>query len=116
MKTVTKSFCQIGEENRNSTVQRIKDAQDNILEGGGVKFTCNTVCINIESNDCHDLSIIDLPGLVASQNLSEDEVYISLVTELVRDYIKRENTVILQCIESDEDVELCVSPCSGLNQ
>lgn len=104
-------FCNIDSTGRKDVAQRIKDAQEEILKEGGLKFTRNVICIDILSSDCQDLSIVDLPGLIESTEHPEDEVYINLISDLVNDYIKCENTVILQCIASDEDVE--VSQCQS---
>jgi len=44
--------------------------------------------------------------LIQSVDKEEDDKYIALVESLVTEYLKSENTVILQCFQSDEDIEV----------
>ena len=88
----------------------IQDAQTQLLgmndDGLGQQlFTKNAVIVQISGPNCEDLALVDLPGLIQSQEEKENEVYIERVEGLVREYMEKENTVIVQCIASDEDVE-----------
>ena len=105
--------------------QCIQDAQDQLLElvyydnnndsnndnNNNIKqkqkqlFTKNVVSVQISGPDCEDLALVDLPGLIQSQEEKENEVYIERVEGLVKEYMEKQNTVIVQCIASDEDVE-----------
>ena len=49
---------------------------------------------------------MDLPGLIQSVDKKEDERYIHLVEGLVKEYLQSDKTVILQCFQSDEDIEV----------
>ena len=71
----------------------------------GTNFTANVVCVNIAGDGCPDLSLVDLPGLIQSTENKDDEGDIGRVEELVRSYLASSETVILQCIASDEDLE-----------
>ena len=68
--------------------------------------TKNTICVHIRGRDCQNLSIVDLPGLIQSVDKKEDERYIHLVEGLVKEYLQSDKTVILQCFQSDEDIEV----------
>ena len=86
---------------------KIADAQKAILaKGGGTKFSRNVVCIEIESGDCHDLSIVDLPGLIESSDTKEDEIYITLIHDLVRSYLSNHNTGACQATILDSTISL----------
>jgi len=85
---------------------RIQGAQEDILKlTNGMKFSRNVVCVDITSSNCQDLSLIDLPGLIEAADTQEEEKYIDLILALVRDYLSQENTIILQIMQADEDVE-----------
>jgi len=49
---------------------------------------------------------VDLPGLIQSVDKKEDERDIHLVEGLVKEYLQSDKTVILQCFQSDEDIEV----------
>ena len=49
---------------------------------------------------------MDLPGLIQSSDEAKDERYIKLVEGLVKEYLQSDKTVILQCFQSDEDIEV----------
>ena len=66
----------------------------------------NTICVHIRGRECQNLSIVDLPGLIQSVDKAEDERYIHLVEGLVKEYLQSDKTVILQCFQSDEDIEV----------
>jgi len=87
--------------------EQIEQAQRALLERvtNGTNFTSNVVCVNIAGDGCPDLSLVDLPGLIQSTENKDDEGDIDRVEELVRTYLASSETVILQCIASDEDLE-----------
>mmetsp|Transcript_8720 Transcript_8720/g.19732 ORF Transcript_8720/g.19732 Transcript_8720/m.19732 type:complete len:553 (+) Transcript_8720:188-1846(+) len=101
-------ICTITAEERSEMPDKIMEAQEEILEKSGdgkQKFTKNTICVHIRGRECQNLSIVDLPGLIQSVDKAEDERYIILVEGLVKEYLKSDKTVILQCFQSDEDIE-----------
>lgn len=71
---------------------RISQAQEAALGKAGVMFTRNTVCVEIRSMFSQDLSLLDLPGLIASTEEAEDAPYVDLVRELVKEKIGQKNT------------------------
>ena len=87
--------------------EQIEQAQRTLLKRVTDKtnFTSNVVCVNIAGDGCPDLSLVDLPGLIQSTENKDDEGDIDRVEELVRTYLASSETVILQCIASDEDLE-----------
>jgi len=110
----------VSEAERAHVAKYIREAQDCILavqfddtsslnssavSGKKQLFTRNIVSVQITGSECEDLALVDLPGLIQSQEEKENEVYIGLVESLVKDYLSRRNTVIVSCIASDEDIE-----------
>mmetsp|Transcript_14875 Transcript_14875/g.33207 ORF Transcript_14875/g.33207 Transcript_14875/m.33207 type:complete len:851 (-) Transcript_14875:59-2611(-) len=91
----------------NSMPDEIENAQRALLERvtNGTNFTSNVVCVNIAGDGCPDLSLVDLPGLIQSTESKDDEGDIQRVEELVKSYLASSETVILQCIACDEDIE-----------
>ena len=82
---------------------KISTAQETLL--GSDKFSKNVLTVELRGPDCGNLVLTDLPGLIQSTEKKEDEQYIKAVEELSSEYMRKQNTVIVQCIQSDEDVE-----------
>lgn len=92
-KIQVEELCTITASARDTMAKEIHEAQDAILKhANGKKFSRNVVCVDIISSDCQDLSLIDLPGLIEAADTPEDEIYIELILNLVRDYISTPNT------------------------
>jgi Dynamin family len=92
-KIQVEELCTIIASARDTMATEIHKAQDAILKyANGKKFSRNVVCVEIISSDCQDLSLIDLPGLIEAADTTEDEIYIDLILNLVRDYISQKNT------------------------
>eukprot|EP00923_Selenidium_pygospionis_P059547 GHVN01104786.1.p1 GENE.GHVN01104786.1~~GHVN01104786.1.p1 ORF type:complete len:318 (-),score=12.40 GHVN01104786.1:370-1323(-) len=104
---VNSTLATISNADRAQMACIIKDAQHQLLEVSGdkQKFTKNCICVQIQGSECEDLSIVDLPGLIQSTDEKSDEKYIGMVEDLVREYLSCSKTVILQCLQSDEDIE-----------
>eukprot|EP00923_Selenidium_pygospionis_P059545 GHVN01104784.1.p1 GENE.GHVN01104784.1~~GHVN01104784.1.p1 ORF type:complete len:318 (-),score=13.87 GHVN01104784.1:370-1323(-) len=104
---VNSTLATISNADRAQMACIIKDAQHQLLEvtGDKQKFTKNCICVQIQGSECEDLSIVDLPGFIQSTDEKSDEKYIGMVEDLVREYLSCSKTVILQCLQSDEDIE-----------
>lgn len=63
-----------------------------------VHFSENVICIKVTSKDVRDLSVVDLPGLIANVGEKEDKRNIGLIKKLAMDTIKKEDCIILSCI------------------
>ncbi|RIB21928.1 P-loop containing nucleoside triphosphate hydrolase protein [Gigaspora rosea] len=77
-----------------------EDAQSN-----AIKFTKNVVCIEIEGPDVPILSLIDLPGIIRYTEKLEDEKFITLIEELVKEYIHKEKSIIVATISCKDDID-----------
>ncbi|KAF0343706.1 P-loop containing nucleoside triphosphate hydrolase protein [Gigaspora margarita] len=77
-----------------------EDAQRN-----AVKFTKNVVCIEIKGPDVPNLSLIDLPGIIRYTEKLEDEKFIALIEELVKEYIHKEKSIIVATISCKDDID-----------
>ncbi len=53
-----------------------------------VHFCLLQVVVDIKDKDAQDLTIIDLPGLVRSMDKPEQQVYVEVVENMTRDFIK----------------------------
>ena len=100
-------FRDLQQEEHAQLAECISAAQEKLLSLGGVarQFTRNVVCVELSGPACGDLALIDLPGLIQSTESQEDEVNIERVRSLCESYMAKTNTIIVQCIQSDEDVE-----------
>ncbi|KAL1676056.1 P-loop containing nucleoside triphosphate hydrolase protein, partial [Schizophyllum commune] len=64
-------------------------------------FTRNTVVVNLEDSDLTNMSFVDLPGLISNA----EQHFIDLVSDLVKDRISGENTIVLVTVPMTDDVE-----------
>jgi len=74
---------------------------------GHAKFTKNQLVIKIKGRNvpAQSLQLIDLPGLIQATDNQEDEFYIDLIKDLAQQYIRPLNTIILQCLTCEDDIE-----------
>jgi GTP-binding protein EngB required for normal cell division len=64
-------------------------------------FTKNVVCVELTGQDV-DLTLIDLPGIIHNYH---DARMITLVEELVKEYISKERALILAAITCKDEIE-----------
>ncbi|ETO25748.1 myxovirus resistance 1 [Reticulomyxa filosa] len=56
----------------------VEKAQKVLLEKAEVKFSRNVICVEVQTSDCVDLTVVDLPGLIQAVENEEDFQYIQL--------------------------------------
>ncbi|CAG8597440.1 2253_t:CDS:2, partial [Racocetra fulgida] len=78
---------------------------DDDSKSNAIKFTKNVVCIEIKGPDVPNLSLIDLPGIIRYTEKSEDEKFIALIEELVKEYIEKEKSIIVATISCKDDID-----------
>ncbi|KAI9066938.1 hypothetical protein FKP32DRAFT_1703275 [Trametes sanguinea] len=86
---------------RNRSRSELKELTDTSKDAAVLKFTRDVVVVDIEDPNGADLSFVDLPGLV--QN--EEEDIVTLVEDLVKDYVRPDSTVILVTLPATDDLE-----------
>ena len=60
-----------------------------------LSFSPDVVVVEISSPDVADLTFIDLPGVIQTVSVGENQSDIGMIKGLVNGYIIRENTLIL---------------------
>lgn len=78
--------------------------QENVRTFNEVQFSENVICIDVKGKGLRDLSVIDLPGIIANVGEHEDEGNIDLIRNLAKKEIMRENCVILLCISMNGEI------------
>jgi hypothetical protein len=63
-----------------------------------VQFSENFICIEVNGQGFRDLSLVDVPGLIANVGENEHEGNIELIRKLAKKVISKPNCVILSCI------------------
>lgn len=63
-----------------------------------LEFSRNVVVLEISGPEVIDLTLVDLPGLIKSVDAGEDENNVALVDDMVKDYMKQEESLILLVI------------------
>ncbi|RUS27684.1 P-loop containing nucleoside triphosphate hydrolase protein [Jimgerdemannia flammicorona] len=75
------------------TKSYINDAATNLL-----KFSKNIICIEIRGEDTLNLSLIDLPGIIRHTESKEERHLVTIIEELVQQYIANENSIVIATI------------------
>lgn len=73
----------------------ILEAQQHILSHTKKEVAPDVVSLTVQGPDCHDLTLIDLPGLVRSKAHDESETLAEDVEKLMNDYLLNKRCVIL---------------------
>ncbi|UZJ57500.1 hypothetical protein CBS101457_006820 [Exobasidium rhododendri] len=70
-----------------------------------IQFSENVICIDVKGRNVRDLSLMDLPGLIANVGENENKGNIDLVKNSIVKAIKKPNCVILLVITMSEDYQ-----------
>ncbi|WEW58235.1 hypothetical protein PRK78_003703 [Emydomyces testavorans] len=68
-----------------------------------VKFSPNVVRLDISAPSFPNLSFYDLPGVINVAEFDEERYLVTLVENLVKDYIKADNTIVLLTMPMTDD-------------
>ncbi|KAL4895219.1 P-loop containing nucleoside triphosphate hydrolase protein [Aspergillus ambiguus] len=68
-----------------------------------VKFSPNVVRLDISAPSFPNLSFYDLPGVISQAEFDEEKYLVSLVENLVREYISQENCIVLLALPMTDD-------------
>jgi hypothetical protein len=81
----------------------ILEAQQHILSHTKKEVAPDVVSLTVQGPDCHDLTLIDLPGLVRSKGHDESETLVEDVNRLMDDYLLNKRCVILATLPGNVD-------------
>lgn len=70
-----------------------------------ISFSENTICLDIRGNDLIDLSLVDLPGIIATTAGAEDDQSVDLIKDLVKKRISKPGCLILMTITMTDDYQ-----------
>ncbi|KAI2402087.1 hypothetical protein LOZ67_000843 [Ophidiomyces ophidiicola] len=68
-----------------------------------VKFSPNVVRLDISAPGFPNLSFYDLPGVINVAEIEEEKYLVTLVENLVKEYIKADNTIVLLTMPMTDD-------------
>lgn len=68
-----------------------------------VKFSPNVVRLDISAPGFPNLSFYDLPGVISQAEVDEEEYLVTLVENLVRQYVSQKNCIILLTLPMTDD-------------
>ncbi|OJJ45477.1 hypothetical protein ASPZODRAFT_99591 [Penicilliopsis zonata CBS 506.65] len=68
-----------------------------------VKFSPNIVRLDISAPGFPNLSFYDLPGVISQAEFDEERYLVSLVENLVKDYISQDNCIVLLTLPMTDD-------------
>lgn len=94
-------------ELQDAAVPAVRDGKpttssDLLKAADALKFSRNVVVLEISGANV-DLSLIDLPGIIQSEQGGDDNV--ELVQQLVKDYMQRERSIIVAALSCKDDME-----------
>jgi GTPase Era involved in 16S rRNA processing len=81
----------------------IAEAQDFIIKCTKKEVARDCVIVNVFSPDCHDLTLIDLPGIVRSRGENEGATIVQDIKSLINDYLANSRCVILAVVPANID-------------
>ncbi len=91
-------------ENLNELPRIIDEATDAMgLAASNHAFSKNVLSIEITGPDRPQLTIVDLPGLIHSENKAQSRTDVEVVSQLVDSYIKNKRTIILAVVSAKND-------------
>jgi GTPase Era involved in 16S rRNA processing len=93
----------ITEDNWESLPSIIAKAQDFIITCTKKEVARDCVIVNVFSPDCHDLTLIDLPGIVRSRGENEGATIVQDIKSLINDYLANSRCVILAVVPANID-------------
>jgi len=106
-KVVEKDEMTLDEGSWSMLPTHLRELQQEILKGSDGKqnlhFTANTIVLNISGPDCHDITIIDIPGMIQNDDSNGRDV--NAVMSMVTDFVRAKNSVIVVCMPCDDDVD-----------
>ena len=93
--------------NPSQVTDLVTRAQTKILQKQNtrLKFSRNVITVEVYAADIINLTVIDMPGLIFAIEKEEDTLYIELVSNLVRDTLRKPNTLIAAVISCKDDME-----------
>ncbi|KAE8151217.1 P-loop containing nucleoside triphosphate hydrolase protein [Aspergillus avenaceus] len=68
-----------------------------------VKFSPNVIRLDISAPEFPNLSFYDLPGVISQAEIDEEQYLISLIENLVKEYISQDNCIILLTLPMTDD-------------
>lgn len=83
-------------------VERAKAVMGLDAPGEGA-FSSDTLTIEVSGPDKPQLTIVDLPGLIHTENKMQTKADVALVSELVRRYMADQRTIILAVVTAKND-------------
>ncbi|KAK3940450.1 P-loop containing nucleoside triphosphate hydrolase protein [Diplogelasinospora grovesii] len=84
---------------RKQHMERLKEKEGNFE----AQFSPNTVALEVRGPDLADLNFYDLPGVIVSARRREEDFLVSVVRNLTREYISRQNAIILWAVPMNAD-------------
>jgi GTP-binding protein EngB required for normal cell division len=93
----------LGKDGWDTIPDVILEAQQHILLHTKKEVAPDVVSLTVQGPDCHDLTLIDLPGLVRSKAQDESETLAEDVDRLMDDYLRNNRCVIIACLPANVD-------------
>jgi len=81
----------------------ISEAQLHILAQSAKEVACDVVHVHVFGPSCHDLTLIDLPGIVRSHGVDESPTLMEDVEHLMETYLHNSRCIILAVVPANVD-------------
>ena len=93
----------ITEDDWKSLPLMIEKAQQHIINCTSKEVARDCVNVHVFAPDCHDLTLIDLPGIVRSRGEDEGATIVEDINGLIEDYLGNSRCVILAVVPANVD-------------
>jgi len=77
---------------------------ETLTHGSNSDLSADTIVVQISSPESPDLILVDLPGIVRTATAGQGSQVITQIDNLITDYLKQENTIILAIIPANQDI------------
>jgi len=77
---------------------------ETLTHGSNSDLSADTIVVQISSPGSPDLILVDLPGIVRTATAGQGSQVITQIDNLITDYLKQENTIILAIIPANQDI------------
>jgi interferon-induced GTP-binding protein Mx len=77
---------------------------DDLCKAAGGDFSTDSVIVELVSEDCCDLTVVDLPGIIRTVTAGQSVDVIQQVNRLIKSYLVDKRTIILAIVPSNQDI------------
>lgn len=87
---------------------KMSEAMNDLCKVAGGDFSTDSVIVELVSEDCCDLTVVDLPGIIRTVTAGQNTSVIEQVNRLIKSYLVDKRTIILAIIPSNQVIYIYI--------